>query len=111
MNMSLIIIEGKYGAINTDDSLCHGYYTIKFSSSPYTLQADLSIDGKVISSGKIVCEGTYIFSININSRYCVLQQNKFINTTFSLGTIIDVNINIIYYGWNDVVPKCLRSLS
>ena len=74
MNMSLIIIEGKYGAIDTDDSLWQGYYTIKFSSSPYTLQVGLSIDGQVISSGKIVCEGTYLFSININSRYYVLQK-------------------------------------
>ena len=26
MNMSLIIIEGKYGAIDTGDFLCHGYF-------------------------------------------------------------------------------------
>ena len=32
MNMSFIIIEGKYGAIDTDDSSCHCYYIIKFSS-------------------------------------------------------------------------------
>ena len=57
MNMYSIIMEGKYGAIDADDSLCHGYYIIKSSSSPYTLQSDLSIDGKVISSGEIVCEG------------------------------------------------------
>ena len=32
MNISLIVIEGKYGAIDTYDSSCHGYYIIKFSS-------------------------------------------------------------------------------
>ena len=67
MNISIIIIEVKYGAIDTDYYSCHGYYTIKFSSSPYTLQVDLSIDGQVISSGRILCEGTYLFPININS--------------------------------------------
>ena len=51
MNMSLIIMEGKYGTIYTDDSSCHGYYTIKFSSSLHTLQADFIIGGQVISSG------------------------------------------------------------
>ena len=61
MSISLIIMEGKYGSIDTDDSLCHGYYIIKFSSSPYTLQADLSIFGQVISSDEMVCEGTYYF--------------------------------------------------
>ena len=63
MNMSLIIMEGKYGAIDTYKYSCHGYYIIKLSSYPYTLQADLSIDGQVISSGKIVCEGNYLFPI------------------------------------------------
>ena len=74
MNMSLIIIEGKYCVIDTDDSSYHGYYIIKFSSSPYTPQADFIIDGQVISSGKSVCEGTYFFSININSHYYVLPK-------------------------------------
>ena len=30
MNMSLIITEGKYVAIDTDDSSFHAYYIIKF---------------------------------------------------------------------------------
>ena len=29
MSMSLIIIEGNYGAIDADGSKCHGYYIIK----------------------------------------------------------------------------------
>ena len=66
MNTYLIIMEGKYYDINADDSTCHGYYIIKFSSYPYNLQADLSIDGQVISSGENICEGTYFFPININ---------------------------------------------
>ena len=49
MNMSLIIMEEKYGANDTDDSSCHRYYIIKFSSHPYTLQENLIIDGKFIS--------------------------------------------------------------
>ena len=38
MNMSLIVTEGDYVDIDADDSTCHGYYIIKFSSSTYTLQ-------------------------------------------------------------------------
>ena len=44
MSTSLIILEGKYVAIDTDDSWCHGYYIIKFSSSPYNLQVYMSIN-------------------------------------------------------------------
>ena len=51
MNMYLIIPNGNYGAIDADNSSCHGYYIIRFSSSLYTLQSELNIDGQVISSG------------------------------------------------------------
>ena len=64
--MYLVNIEVEYGAIDTNNSSCHGYYIIRFSSSPYTLQSDLSIDGEVISSNEILCKGNYFFLININ---------------------------------------------
>ena len=63
MNTSLIIIEGDYGAIDDDDSTCHCYHIIIFYSSPYILQAEFSIYVQVISSGEMVCEGTYFFNI------------------------------------------------
>ena len=104
---TLIIMEGKYGAIDTDYSSCHCYYIIKFSSLPYNIQEDLIIDEKVISPGGTVCEGTYFFPININSCYYVLLKTKSINTIVSLGTIINVNVNVICYDLKDVFPPCL----
>ena len=65
--MYLIIIEREYGAIDTDDDLYYGYYIIKFSSFPFTLQADWSIELQVVLSSETVCKGTYLFPININS--------------------------------------------
>ena len=59
MNMSLIIMEGNYGDIDADDSTYHGYYIIKFSSSPFILQGYLSVDDQVIYSGEMVCKRTY----------------------------------------------------
>ena len=107
MNMYLIITEGKYGAIYADDSSCHGYYIIKFSSSPYTFQADLSIDGQVIFYHEMVCYGTYFSPININSNYYVSQRTKYINTIFSLSKTINTNVNVICYYSKDVFPPCL----
>ena len=75
MNLSLIIVEVKYGAIYTDDSSCRSYYIIKFSLSPYIFQSDMIIDGQVIYFGEMVCEDTYFSSININARYYFLQNN------------------------------------
>ena len=74
MNMSLIIMEVNYGAIDADDYSCHGYYIIKFSSSSYIIQSDLSIYGWKIS----FCEklfGETIFSMNIKlSLVCFTKQ-------------------------------------
>ena len=58
MNISLIIIEGNYGAIDADDFTCNGYYIIRNSLSLYTLQAELNVAGQVIYSGEMVCEVT-----------------------------------------------------
>ena len=111
MNISLVVMEGKYGVIGTDDFSCSGYYIIKFYLSPYTLQAYLSIDGQVISSGEMLCEGTYLSPININSHYYDLQRTKSISTIFSLGKIINGSVNVICYDSKDVVPPCLRYIS
>ena len=110
-NMSLIIIARKCGAIDDDDYSCHGYYIIKFSSSPYTLEGDSSIDGQVISSGEMVREGNYLFPININSHYYVLQKTKSINKFVSLRTIINGNVNVIFYNPKDVLPPFSWSVS
>ena len=61
MNMSLIIMEENCVAVDDDDFTCNGYYINKFSSSTYTLQADVSIDGQFISYYEMVREGTYCF--------------------------------------------------
>ena len=111
MNMYLVNMEGKYVAIYADDSICHGCYIINYSSSPYTLQEDLTIYGKVISSCEMVREGNYFFPININSHYYVLQRTKSINIIFSLRKIINGNVNIICYDYKDVVTQCLRYIS
>ena len=42
-NMSLIISKLDFGATNADDTSCHGYYIIIFSSSSYNLQEDFNI--------------------------------------------------------------------
>ena len=111
MNISLIIMEGKYDDIGADDFSCHGYYIIKFYLSPYTLQTDLIIYGQFIPSGEMVCEGDYLFQININSHYYFLQKTKSIYTIVSLRKILYCNGNIICYDSKGDIPPCLQSIS
>ena len=48
MNIYLINYNGNHGAIDDDDTSCHGYYTIIFYAYTYTLQEDLNIDVQVL---------------------------------------------------------------
>ena len=50
MYISLIVIQGEYGAIDYDSSTCYGYYIIIFYSPPYNLQVHLNIYGQVPSN-------------------------------------------------------------
>ena len=78
-------------------------------SSTFNLQVDLRIDGQDISSGEIIRERTYFFPININSHYYVLQKTKSVKTK-SQSTIVNGNVNLIYYDSKDVLPPCSRSI-
>ena len=64
-NISLIVMEGNYGAVYADDSTCYGYYIIRFSSYPYTLQADMSIDaqGFFLVKWELIFSNQYQFSL------------------------------------------------
>ena len=97
-------MEVKFGVIDTDNFSCHGYYITRFSSYPYTLQPDLSIDGQFIYFVEMIFEGTYLFPTNVNSRYYDLQRTKSINTIVSLRKIINSNVNVICYYSKYVLP-------
>ena len=89
-------MECNYDAIDADDYSYHAYYIIKFSSSTYIFQSDLSIDGQVISSGKWYVKEIF-FPINIISNDYVLQKSKCNNTIFALRKIINSTVNVICY--------------
>ena len=59
----------------------------------------------------MVCEGTYLFPVNINYRYYFLQRTKSINIIVSLRKITNGIVNVICYYLKDVLPPCLRSIS
>ena len=105
--MSLIVVEVKYGEIDTHDSSYHGYFIINSSSYTYTLQTDLSIYGHIISYREMVFEGTYLFPVKNNF---FLQRNKSINMIFYSRSIINGNVNVIFYNSKNILPPCSQIL-
>ena len=61
----------------------------------------MNIDGRVISSSEMVCEGTHCFPINISSHFHFFQK-KTNNTIVSLRKIIRGKVNVMCYDSNDV---------
>ena len=50
-NMASLVESGKYGAINTTDTLTNGFYVIMVKSGAYTLQENTTIDGQILIDG------------------------------------------------------------
>ena len=77
MNMSLVTMEDNYDAIDADDYSYHGYYIIKFTSYPYTLQANMSSDGReliYLQSMSIIV--TVFYKKSIQKDNCFLKGDN-----------------------------------
>jgi hypothetical protein len=57
--MSLIVHEGKVGAIGMADDAAMGYYVVKWLSKPYTLQEDTDGMSGTIGAGMMVVDVLY----------------------------------------------------
>ena len=52
-NMVLLAKSGKYGAINTVDTMAIGYYVVKNVSENLPLQEDITTEGKVSKASEL----------------------------------------------------------
>ena len=69
--MALLAESGKYGATNTTDTSTNVFYVIMFISEAYTLQDNTTIDGKIITAGKLVFKSQYLSSMQVDTNwYC-----------------------------------------
>ena len=68
-NMALLVELGKYGAINKNDTATNAFYVIMFTSDAYTLQDNTTIDGKIITAGKLVVTAQYFCSMQVDTNW------------------------------------------
>ena len=61
--MASLVQPGRYGAIKISDTTTNGLYAIMFMLEAYTLQNITTIDGQIISAGKLVVKAQYLFSM------------------------------------------------
>eukprot|EP00957_Ditylum_brightwellii_P049359 3744876-Ditylum_brightwellii.AAC.1 len=54
--MGAMVNENNFGAVNINDPKTKGFYIVKFTSLPYTLQENTEVDNDLIKAGSLVCE-------------------------------------------------------
>ena len=74
--MASLVESVKYGAINTTDTTTKEFYTIMFTSESYALHDNTTIDGKIITAGKLVFKAQYICSMQVDTNWYFHQQPK-----------------------------------
>ena len=67
--MASLVESGKYGAINTTDTATDKFYVTMFTSEAYTLQDNTTIDGKIITAGKLVVKSRYVCSMQVDNNW------------------------------------------
>ena len=93
-NVAQTIQIESIGTIDTDSRKYHGYSMVEFSSSPYTLQENKTIDGQVMESGQLVSNGRYFNTFISHSIRYVNTRYGNIEIIISLGTIIKSDISV-----------------
>ena len=102
----MVIVERKFGAIDTKDSSCHGYHIINFPSYPYILQENVTVYGKFICFGEIVCDGNYLCPISIKYHYYASNGMDNITTPIYLHTVMNGNAKVNIYSVDYALLFC-----
>ena len=67
--MALLVESGKHGAINTTNFKNNGSYVIIFTPGAYTLQDNTTIDGHIITAGKLVVKTKYLCYMQVSTNW------------------------------------------
>jgi hypothetical protein len=86
--MLLMIREGEVGAVGTTDDAAMGYYVVKWTSEPYSLQAETEGVLGVIAAGVMVVDVMY---------FNMVKRAPYWYTQSDLKTVIEVR-HVIWSG-------------
>ena len=103
--MSSLVQLGMYGAIIIDDTTTNLFYIIKFLSESYTLKNNTTIDGQVISAGKLVVKAQYPFSMQESTNLYWKQQPLKHNIMVPKCTILHPCLEVIVIRYVQYTPK------
>ena len=104
-NMASLVQSGMYGSINIYYTTTNGFYVIQSISDAYTLQNNTTIDGQVISAGKLVIKAQYICSMQENTN-CYWKQKPLQKTIIvPTRTTLNTRLYVITIRYIQDIPK------
>ena len=104
-NMASLVKPGKNGAIKTTDMTTNGLYVTMFTSEAYTLQDNTTIDGKIITAGKLVVKSRYICSMQVDNNWYWNQHPQQHVITVPTHTILDPQLEVNAVTDFHAIPK------
>ena len=108
-NTAQNIQVGSICTINPDNRHSHGYYMVRFSYLPYTLQENKTIDGQVFDFISLVANKRY-FSPNISHSIWYVNPIKGnIKNIIYLRNVIKSDISVIKIKFIKELPSCLKN--
>eukprot|EP00957_Ditylum_brightwellii_P144471 11004668-Ditylum_brightwellii.AAC.1 len=73
--MGAMVNENNVVVVNTNDPERKGFYIVKFTSHPYTLQGNIEVDNDLIEEGSLVCKAEYMSPTHKGSLwYLILKE-------------------------------------
>ena len=113
MHIANEVAVGGYGALATNDNNVKvGYYVIKWTSTPYPLQNDTSINTfdppLVIKAGEMVCDAMYLNAVPNTKLLYTHSNSDNLSTTVLLQHVVDADIKLTKLSRKEDLPKNMR---
>ena len=83
---------------------------VEFSSSPYTLQENKTIDGKFIESGELESNGRYFSHKISHSSFYATQREGNTKTAISTRSVIKIDISVSKIKSIKELNPCLKTM-
>ena len=109
--MASLVESVNYGSINTTDIATSGFYVVIFTSEAYTLQDNKTIDGQIITAGKLYIKTQYLCSMQVDTIWYWNQhpQQNFITvpTRTIIHPLLEVNAVTDFHA----IPKSIFNMT
>ena len=109
--MASLVESVNYGSINTTDIATSGFYVVIFTSEAYTLKYNKTIDGQIITAGKLYIKTQYLCSMQVDTIWYCNQHTQQHFITVPTRTIIHPLLEVNAVTDFHAIPKSIFNMT